>query len=119
MMNNESEIRLEMTCGACPEQYDAFVDDKQVGYLRLRHGHFRVEFPECGGETVYESDTIGDGIFDDSERELHIRRAVDAIAEKLGVKLTVSELDMDYDLQYANQNSKIMLVILDALKDAQ
>lgn len=78
------DIRLEMTCRACPEQYDAFVGDKQVGYLRLRHGHFSVEFPDCGGEILYEASTIGDGIFDDSERDNHIQRAKDAIAAKLG-----------------------------------
>lgn len=78
-----AQIRLEMTCGACPEQYDAFVGDKQVGYLRLRHGYFRVQFPACGGETVYESPTIGDGIFDEGEREFHLQRAKAALAGRL------------------------------------
>jgi len=54
--------------GACPEQYEATFDGKPVGYLRLRHGFFRVECPDCGGETVFESETKGDGIFDDTER---------------------------------------------------
>lgn len=27
-------ITLIPTCSACPEQYDAFCDDRQVGYLR-------------------------------------------------------------------------------------
>ena len=33
-----SEIKLVKTCSACPEQYDAFYEDHQVGYLRVRHG---------------------------------------------------------------------------------
>ncbi|MCV7174778.1 hypothetical protein [Mycolicibacterium sphagni] len=77
------EIRLERTCGACPEQYDAFVGDMQVGYLRLRHGYFRVEVPDSGGVTVYETTTIGDGIFADSERDYHLDQARAAIAARL------------------------------------
>lgn len=40
---------LEQTCYAYPEQYDVFLDGKQVGYLRLRHGYFRCDYPNCGG----------------------------------------------------------------------
>ena len=29
------------TCGACPEQYDVFLGDKQIGYVRLRGGALR------------------------------------------------------------------------------
>ena len=45
-MKDEQTIngyRLILTCGACPEQYDVFDGDRQVGYLRLRHGHFRAD----------------------------------------------------------------------------
>jgi hypothetical protein len=66
---NIYDIRLVQTCGACPEQYDAFIGDKQVGYLRLRHGYFRVDYLKCGGQTVYEAHPHGDGIFADHERE--------------------------------------------------
>lgn len=78
-----SDIRLEKTCFACPEQYDAFVGDTQVGYLRLRHGHFRVEIPDAGGETVYEAYTDGDGLFEDHERDHHLQAAKAAIARAL------------------------------------
>ena len=78
-----SEIRLVMTCGACPEQYDAFIGDTQVGYLRLRHGYFQVRYPDVGGELVYDSATRGDGLFEESEREYHLTRARWAIAARL------------------------------------
>lgn len=76
-------IELRMTCGACPEQYDAFLDGEQVGYLRLRHGWFRVDFPDCGGETIYQASPIGDGIFMDEERERYLLKAKEAIAAAL------------------------------------
>lgn len=72
--------QLVQTCGACPEQYDVFLNDKQVGYLRLRHGWFRADAPNCGGETVYQSYPVGDGIFDtQEERDIELRKAVLAL----------------------------------------
>lgn len=72
-------IRLVQTCFACPEQYDAFDGDTQVGYLRLRHGKFRVDAPDCGGETIYQAAPKGDGCFEPDERDYYFRLAVDAI----------------------------------------
>jgi hypothetical protein len=73
--------RLFCTCPACPEQYEVFDDEtkQQVGYLRLRHGYFRADVPDCGGETVYESNTVGDGIFDENERLPELTKAVAAV----------------------------------------
>ena len=48
------KFRLEMTCFACPEQYDVYLEDEKVGYLRLRHGHFRCDVPDCGGKSSDE-----------------------------------------------------------------
>lgn len=77
------KIELVQTCGACPEQYDAFIDGKQVGYLRLRHGYFRVDFPDCGGETIYDANPDGDGIFTETERDHYLMEAKRAIIKKL------------------------------------
>ncbi len=62
---DEFDWALVCTCSACPEQYDVFdkQEQRQVGYLRLRHGYFRADYPDCGGNTVYSADTIGDGAF--------------------------------------------------------
>ena len=80
---------LVLTCRACPEQYTVTLDGVAevadggsspkptiVGYLRLRHGHFRAEAPDCGGETVYETWPKGDGIFEDDERLQHLMTAL-------------------------------------------
>jgi len=73
------EIELIQTCGACPEQYDAMLDGKQVGYLRLRHGFFDVSCPDAGGEIVYEAEPKGDGSFYDDEQDYYLDQAKLAI----------------------------------------
>jgi hypothetical protein len=73
------EIRLEQTCGAFPEQYDAFIEDKKVGYLRLRNGNFTVECPDVFGALVYYANPAGDGAFCEDERDHHLDRAKEAI----------------------------------------
>lgn len=87
-MTPVERIELRQTCHACPEQYDAFVCDRQVGYLRLRHGHFTVEVPDCNGTLVYEAEPNGDGIFEPDEREKYLSAAIAmiqaAIAEGRG-----------------------------------
>lgn len=77
------KIRLELTCGAYPEQYDAFLGERQVGYLRLRHGTFRVDFPDCGMETVLVAHPEGDGEFMDEERARYLDMAKKAIVMAL------------------------------------
>ena len=80
-------IRLVLTCGACPEQYDATDQQgRQVGYLRLRHGGFSVECPGCRGDLVYTAEPRGDGEFYDDEREQHLRAACEAIARWVAEK---------------------------------
>jgi hypothetical protein len=77
--------RLICTCSACPEQYDVFdnTTTEKVGYLRLRGGWFRADYPDCGEETVYEANPAGDGMFDDdAERALYLKQAVQAIHKR-------------------------------------
>lgn len=77
---------IELTCRWCPEQYDCFDEyGNQVAYLRLRHGVFTVECPDCGIGTstcVYENweDITGDGDFgSDEERISQLECAFNAI----------------------------------------
>lgn len=69
------KIELRQTCGACPEQYDAYVGETMVGYLRLRHGAFSVTCPDASGEDVYIIAPNDDGIFDDDERDKYLTYA--------------------------------------------
>lgn len=73
---------LVLTCAACPEQYDVYKNNRQVGYLRLRHGRFRADYPSCMEETVYEAYPNGDGAFEDDERHFYLTEAIKAIDVK-------------------------------------
>jgi len=81
MIVNILGYRLERTCSACPEQYDVFLAERQVGYLRLRHGFFSVYCPSCDihADLVYESEPKGDGIFEEDERMQYLTAAIEAI----------------------------------------
>ena len=70
---------LVMTCSACPEQYDVFFEDFQIGYLRLRHGSFTASYPDYMGNCVYYGYPKGDGCFDDEERMFFLKEAVDSL----------------------------------------
>lgn len=80
----KEDIKFVLTCGACPEQYDAYdKNGKYIAYLRLRYGVFRVDCP-FGGETVYKKifDDGWKGIFDnEEEREFYLDIAKEKICE--------------------------------------
>ena len=77
-------IRLVKTCGACPEQYDAFLGEEFIGYLRLRHGYFRADYRGNGADdTVYESSPRGDGCFaSEEERVIHLNNACRVLLQR-------------------------------------
>lgn len=83
--------KLVMTCGACPEQYDVFYRNQQIGYLRLRHGNFTADYPDVSGELVYQASPKGDGIFEDSEREIYLTSAVACLLVKHYFKVKENE----------------------------
>jgi hypothetical protein len=74
---------LECTCMACPEQYEVFKNGEQVAYYRLRHGSFRVDYLDCGGETIFEADPNGDGEFEPNERFNYMKDAMKIILNKI------------------------------------
>lgn len=76
-------IKLVLTCGACPEQYDAYHGDKKVGYLRLRHGYFAVTYPWVDGELLYDDYPHGDGMFEGYERKFYLDKAIEVIKAKI------------------------------------
>lgn len=62
-------LRFVQTCSFSPEQYDVYHRFHKVGYLRLRHGHFRCE--DGGGNIIWESDPANcDGCFNSEEQRM-------------------------------------------------
>jgi hypothetical protein len=83
-------LRIELTSAACPEQYEVFRNDRQVAYYRLRHGEFRVDYPDCGGEEILCEHPNGDGIFDENERLIYLAKAMRKVLEKLNTEQRTS-----------------------------
>jgi hypothetical protein len=77
------KLRLIKTCEGCPEQYDVFNGDDLIGYMRLRHGYFRAEYPV--DNIVYEAYPTGDGVFEYDERHKYLNEASLAIIAKLSI----------------------------------
>lgn len=86
MYGNEQEIlgyKLIQTCNGCPEQYIVLdAHDTLIGYLRLRHGFFYVDYTVVGAERVYEASPKGDGVFYEDEREHYLTEAVKALDKR-------------------------------------
>jgi len=83
------DLEIVQTCYASPEQYDIFITEngerKQIGYLRLRWGHFYAEYPSVGGEMVFEhqfSDGFKGRFDNDVERKMYMNMALDALYKK-------------------------------------
>lgn len=77
------------TCEACPEQYDVYTKNgDQVGYVRLRWGTLRVDYPKVGCETIYEykfEDGMKGGFDDQEERDTYLNQIVDTLKPLLYV----------------------------------
>ena len=81
MKPTPDDLSLDLTCGACPEQYDVFFKGKNVGYLRLRHGRFTADCPF--GATIYVAHPEGDGCFEPDERDRYLKEASEAICNEI------------------------------------
>lgn len=82
------ELEFIKTCDVCPEQYDVKdKDGRQVGYIRLRWGELRCDFPDCGGETIYSCNFDDDfaGCFNSEEERLIY---LGEIAKSINTKLS-------------------------------
>ena len=87
-------LKFEQLTSACPEQYDVKDQfDRMVGYVRLRFGKLRCDFPNIGGETIYyiSFDDEMKGCFDDDkERNYHLNEIAKRILEKISISTSSS-----------------------------
>jgi hypothetical protein len=70
-------LRFDQTCMACPEQYDVYLDDTQVGYVRLRWGMLRAYYPDYKSKSVqlyeFQFEDGWTGEFpDERQRKFHL-----------------------------------------------
>lgn len=92
-------FKLKQTCGACPEQYDVFLDEEYVGFLHLRGGYFTAEYKD---EVVYSARTIGDGCFEFDERDEQLKNAIAAIKEAMKNEAIekLDKIEESYEIEY-------------------
>lgn len=78
-------MTLLQTSRRYPEQYDVYRGGEQVGYMRVRNGNFRVDYPDVGFETVLAANVAGAGEFaDEAERTHWLGEGVHALWTRLG-----------------------------------
>lgn len=74
------KFKLVKTCNACPEQYDVYLGENKIGYIRIRHGLMRVDCYAPSERAIYETSIQGDGTFyDDLERVYYLNKACKAL----------------------------------------
>ena len=80
-------LKFNLTCSACPEQYDVENSEARiVGYIRLQHGSLTCEYPSVGGELIYSHffDDVWQGNFEsDDQREYHLNLIADRILKRI------------------------------------
>lgn len=77
---------FNLTCEACPEQYDVMKDGEQVCYVRLRYGRLLAEYPDVFGKAIYchyfEENFLG--LFPTEESRIyHLTQIADKITLEL------------------------------------
>ena len=82
-------MRLELTCHACPEQYDlkSLLDNKQLAYMRLRWSNFTCSYPDVGGEELVDEYINEDGwsgsFYNEEQRVEYLSKAIELVVKKI------------------------------------
>ncbi|MET3900137.1 hypothetical protein ABIB57_004100 [Devosia sp. UYZn731] len=76
-------LTLTLTCPSVPEQYEVRRLGAPSGYIRARHGGMSVNYPDAGGEDLYNGSVDGFGGFTNHEREAKLLFALALIAARM------------------------------------
>ncbi len=100
-------LRFERTCIACPDQYDVYDGDKQVGYVSLRHGSLTCEYPCVGRERIYSAKIMNDaGMFEDDTLRMEcLYEIAGRLLEKMG-----KSVEMNYAVVFTYSFDDEMVV---------
>jgi len=109
--NQQWKFSLEALSAACPESYDAFLDGKRVGHIKLRYGRLTVWYDDVGGEIVLRKHLQHMfGLFADAEdRHNHLIEACEAIRNHIEIEINKKE--------EVPKNSRVSYHILGAFSD--
>ena len=83
---NVDGLVFNLTCCGCPEQYEVFDSNgNHVGYVRLRWGYLRADYPDCGGEVIYNHEFSDEwkGVLTGDEREHYLKEIAEAISKRI------------------------------------
>jgi hypothetical protein len=69
------DITIERRSISNPEEYEALLNGKQIGYLRLQDGHFTVKYGMPSGTLIWESFPEGKDALTEHERPLYLKIA--------------------------------------------
>ena len=72
------DVILELLCPEYPESYHLYIQEKLLGYLKIRDGLYVVEYLPSK-DTVFTSFTLGYGYFVDSERDYFLKKGIKEI----------------------------------------
>jgi hypothetical protein len=79
-------LKFVLTCRMCPEQYDVFdKNNVKIGYVHLRHGHLRCDYPDVGEKTIYSHDMGDDAVAfkDNNEQYLYLNKIAKRIKREI------------------------------------
>lgn len=74
---------LTLTSPSVPEQYSITRNGAPCGYVRVRWGGMSIDYPDAGGDRLYEGSVDGFGGFTDHERETQLLFALGLIAARV------------------------------------
>lgn len=76
------KLVFKQTCSMCPEQYDVFIGEKQVAYIRLRCGWLAV-FPDATSDTILYEHTFSNKWKGEFNNEKERKKYLDIIERKI------------------------------------
>ena len=76
-------LTITLTSPSVPEQYSVERKGQPAGHIHVRHFGMSIDYPDVGGDRIYEGPVDGFGGFTDHERETQLLFALGLIAARI------------------------------------